>query len=219
VLSCSHRLFFKLSNAQWQVRERVASPTAEKAGSLLETYIQEVIKTYENPGGFVIGSVNASGSPTMEEGKIWRTYSTFDSSTGKRRSANTILNLDRENLSLLAKTEVTEILFDGDLGVPFARTTDTPRARCIRTAARGFFSPEQIICVREGGRIYITAGTILSAALLLKSGVGPGMRNVDNNEVRCKGVWVLFAEFLLTHFFSFNRRKPNAFSKGWRELQ
>ena len=162
----------------------MASPTVEKAGSLLETYIQEAIKTFENPGGFVIGSVNASGSPTFEEGKVWRTYSIFDSSTGERRSANTILNLDRENLSLLANTEVTEILFDGDLGVPFARMSDTPRARCVRTAARGLFDPEQIICVREGGRIYVTAGTILSAALLLKSGVGPDMRNVDNKEVR-----------------------------------
>ena len=167
-----------------QVRERVAFPTVEVTGSTAESYIQEAIKTFQNPGGFNVGTLDEGGSPTVEEGKVWRTYSTFNPATGERRSANTILNLDQENLVLRANTEVTEILFDGDLGVPFPREGDIPRARCIRTGATGLFTPEQIICVRKEGRIYITAGTILSTALLLKSGVGPGRRNVDNAQVR-----------------------------------
>ena len=194
--------FFLLMFITWQVRERVASPTAEKPGSPMETYVQESIKTFANPGGFVLGSVGSEGSPRIEAGKAWRTYSTFNPSTGERRSADTILSLDQENLSLLANTEVAEILFDGDLGVPFARTGGTPRARCIRTAARGLLTPQQIICVREGGRVYVTAGSILSAALLLKSGVGPGMRNVDNKKVlHVMMASCLMANAILNHLF------------------
>ena len=189
-------------------------PTAEAPGSPFETYIKESIKTFANPGGFGLGTVGSEGSPRIEPGKAWRTYTTFDPSNGLRRSAGTILNFDQANLSLNSNTEVTEILFDGDLGVPFARTSDTPRARCIRTAARGLFTPQKIICVREGGRIYVTAGSILSAALLLKSGVGPGMRNVDNKEVRYYGQLFDGERSSNQPFFSLKKRNV----LGWREL-
>lgn len=170
------------------MRERLATPTSEAAGSPTATYMEEVIKTFASPGGFNVGSVGPEGSPIHEENNIWRTYSIFDSETGERRSADKLLNFELENLVLSADTEVLEILFDGDDGVPrlpFLSQGDVPRARCIRTAARGFLRPQKITCVRDGGRIYVAAGTIHSAALLLQSGVGPGKR-IESPEVRLR---------------------------------
>ena len=161
----------------------MASPASEPTDSAIQGYMEEVIKTFENPGMFNVGTVRQDGSPTIQEHSIWRTYSTFDSATGERRSANTILNMERENLVLRANTEVTEILYDGDYGVPFARNDEVPRARCVRLESQSFFIPEEILCVRDGGRIYVAAGAILSPILLLKSGIGPGREVVDNPQV------------------------------------
>ena len=161
----------------------MAAPATERADSVTNAYIQSVITTFENPGMFNVGDVSTTGSPRIAERSIWRTYSTFDSQTGDRRSADTMLNRQLENLVVRADTNVNNILFDGDFGVPFEKRSDIPRARCVRLEGTYSFVPEEILCVRHGGRIYLAAGAIYSPTLLLNSGIGPGKEIVDNPEV------------------------------------
>ena len=180
----------------------MASPTAEQTDSGSNVYIQEVINTFENPGMFSLGDTGSEGSPRIEERNIWRTYSTFDSTTGDRRSANTILNLQLENLVVRADTNVQEILYDGDFGVPFSKQSKVPRARCVRLETTRFFVLEEVLCVRDGGRIYLAAGAIYSAALLLNSGIGAGKDVVDNSEVSAEWLRFLMLEDLVAHNMS-----------------
>jgi len=160
------------------VREGVGvTPTAQPEGSTSEEYIQAVVDTFAEKG-FEIGAVD-TGDPRVQPGKVWRTYSAYEALTGTRRTVAKILDRNNANLDLRLNTEVIEILFDGDLGVP--RTSDpptnVPRARCVRLASW------EIQCVKEGGRIYVAASAIHTPALLLRSGVGPNGARVDNPRI------------------------------------
>jgi len=164
----------------------------------METYIQEVVDTFLFPGNFSRGSVE-EGSPTIQQGNVWRTYSIFEAGTGKRRSADVVLDLTHENLELRDLANVGEILFDGDLTIPPSSKIPwqgDPRARCIRFKERGWFNFEEIQCVKEGGRIYLTAGAILTPKLLLNSGIGNNGRRVNNPEVRLFHVFSSFCVFV-----------------------
>ena len=104
-------------------------------------------------------------------------------------AADTLLDRDDENLEVRTKAEVDVILFDGDEDVPptarrLGQSSDeplagmqTPTARCVRFKKDGGTA-----CVRQGGRIYLTAGAIHTPALLMKSGIGPGGERIDNKE-------------------------------------
>lgn len=168
---------------EW-VRDRIgALPTEEPIGSESEILVQAAIDTFADPGGFTLGSVGPGGSPIIEENRAWRTYSTFEPTTGKRRSADRMLDLENENLDVRTETEVLEILYDGDLGVPVVAdepppADGAPRARCVR------FASLEIQCVRAGGRIYLAGGAVHTPELLMKSGIGGGGAKVDNPEVR-----------------------------------
>jgi choline dehydrogenase-like flavoprotein len=165
---------------EW-VRDRIgAAPTHENIGSGAEEYIRSSLQTFKDPGNFEIGNVSSSGSPRLQQGQVWRTYSIFDPVTGERNSADRILDLDNDKLEIRSNTKVVEILFDGDSGVPSIASGDkkeTPRARCVK------FESSEIQCVREGGRIYIAAGAVHTVELLLKSGIKRGGK-VDNSQVR-----------------------------------
>ena len=165
---------------EW-VRDRIgAAPTHEDIGSGADKYIRASLQTFKDPGNFETGNVSSSGSPRLQQGKVWRTYSIFDPITGERNSADRILDLDNEKLEIRSNTKVIEILFDGDSDVPPVGSGDktgTPRARCVK------FESREIQCVREGGRIYLAAGALHTVELLLKSGIKRGGR-VDNSQVR-----------------------------------
>jgi GMC oxidoreductase len=80
------------------------------------------------------------------------------------------------------ETAVRWILFDGDFTFPFTllwrfRGKKTPRARCVRLTSL------ETVCVKEGGRIFLAAGAFHTPELLIRSGIGPGGRVVDNKEV------------------------------------
>jgi choline dehydrogenase-like flavoprotein len=172
-----------------QIRERVApEPTTEPPGSASQTYIDNVVRIYQNRSDFTVGNVDPGlpFPPSFGSNIVWRTHSTFHPVTGARRSSDTLLDRDNENLDIRTNALVSKILFDGDAGIPTAsrtRATDTPRVRCVR------LEPEEVICVKAKGRIYISAGAFHTPALLMKSGIGPNGDKVENDKVR--GSWTV----------------------------
>jgi hypothetical protein len=117
-----------------------------------------------------------------------RVHSIFEPVTGIRRSADTLLDRSNENL------EVDRILFEGDPGVPKGLTEQDLKgweveeekeqvahasniARCV------LFVNHEVACVKKGGRIYISAGTFLTPAILIRSGIGPDGDRVANPHV------------------------------------
>ena len=95
-------------------------------------------------------------------GTIWRTYSIFEPGTGKRRSADIVLDRTNPNLTVRTKAKVEKVLFEGDDGVPTRRgwrdqdpveSEQIPTARCVKLVLG------ETICVRSGGRIYVMDGT------------------------------------------------------------
>lgn len=165
-----------------QVRERVApEPTAEAPGSGPEAYIKNVIAIYENQTDFKVVDVDP-GQPFIEINGVWRTHSTFHPQTGRRRSSDTLLDRGNPNLVVRTDSKVSSILFDGDSGIPTtaaaAKATATPRARCVRLVSR------EVFCVKDQGRIYLSAGAIHTPDLLIRSGIGPNGTKFDNPNVR-----------------------------------
>jgi choline dehydrogenase-like flavoprotein len=158
---------------------------------------QDLINIFSNRSDFRMG--NTSGQPTVELGGVWRTHSTFDPVTQKRRSSDTLLDRDNPNLTIKTKAKVSRVLYDGDELVPYRvrssitqqiqqqqqqnqrqnnqRQSTLATARCVRLTSL------EIHCVRYGGRIYISSGVIHTPHVLINSGIGPNGTVVDNPNV------------------------------------
>ena len=177
-----------------KIRARVApEPSSEPLGSPSAMYTQDLFNIYGNRSDFHMGNTN--GQPTVEVGGVWRTHSTFDPVTGKRRSSNTLLDRENPNLTVKTQGKVTRVVYDGDEQVPYRvrssirrqqqqqqqnqRKTQTTlaTARCVR------LTTYEMHCVRFGGRIYISSGVIYTPHLLINSGIGPNGNVVDNFNV------------------------------------
>jgi choline dehydrogenase-like flavoprotein len=145
----------------------------------LALYVKNLVNIYGNHSGFTLANVTA-GQYQMEEAGVWRTHSTFNPKTGRRRSSDTLLDRNNTNLKIRTNTKVTAILFDGDGGIPYrvrSRRTGLSRARCVRLASL------ELICVKPEGRIYLSAGAFHTPALLMRSGIGPNGTRFKNSEV------------------------------------
>jgi choline dehydrogenase-like flavoprotein len=162
--------------------DQVAQVTEEMPGTGTETFIDEMLPTLGAQAGIYMTNMN--GQPIFPGGgTVFRTFSTFESGTGNRRSADTMLDRDNVNLDIMTKTQVEKILFDGDDGVPSSlqkgvKPGALPTARCVRFVQGG------VECVKIGGRIYISAGAFHTPELLMKSGIGRDGVVVENDEVR-----------------------------------
>lgn len=174
------------------IRSRVApEPSGEPIGSPSALYEQDLINIYSNRSDFHVGNTN--GQPTVEMGGVWRTHSTFDPVTQKRRSSNTVLDRDNPNLTVKTKAKVSKVVYDGDELIPFRvrssisqqqrnqrqnqRQSTLATARCVRLTSL------EVYCVRYGGRIYISSGVIHTPHVLINSGIGPNGTVVDNPNV------------------------------------
>jgi choline dehydrogenase-like flavoprotein len=140
------------------------------------------VHVYQNRSDFTVGNVKSGQPflPTNGSNVVWRAHSIFHPTTGARRSSDTILDRDNENLDIRTNALVSKVLFDGDAGIPAAsraRAGETPRARCVR------LENDEVICVQAQGRIYISAGAFHTPKLLLKSGIGPNGDKVVNSKV------------------------------------
>ena len=172
---------------EW-VRGKVASPGTRPEGSAANTYLDMLADSYNRSADFAGATWNIGndGQPTIpDDTTLFRTYSIFDSETGKRYAADTVLDRDHENLKVMVKTNVLGVLFDGDWGVPHSVSQPVgpvPRARCVLLGNFGGRA-----CVQPQGRIYLTAGVFRTPELLMKSGIGKGGSKVDNPEVRLLG--------------------------------
>lgn len=156
-------------------------------------YEQDLINIYSNRSDFHMGNTN--GQPTVEMGGVWRTHSTFDPVTQKRRSSNTVLDRDNPNLVVKTKAKVSKVVYDGDELIPYRvrssitqqirqqqnqrnqQQTTLATARCVRLTSL------EVYCVRYGGRIYISSGVIHTPHVLINSGIGPNGTVVNNFNV------------------------------------
>ena len=73
-----------------------------------------MIQAMDSIPGIDITNVDPGQPGLPPQFGIWRTHSIFEPQTGDRRSADTILNRDDENLEVRIKQKVKRILFDGD---------------------------------------------------------------------------------------------------------
>jgi choline dehydrogenase-like flavoprotein len=166
----------------------------EPFGSPMALYEQDLINIFSNRSDFHMGNTN--GQPTVEMGGVWRTHSTFDPVTQRRRSSNTLLDRENPNLTVKTKAKVARVIYDGDEAIPFRvrssiaqqireeqnqrknqRQTTLATARCVRLTSLESY------CVRYGGRIYISSGVIHTPHVLINSGIGPNGNVVDNPNV------------------------------------
>lgn len=163
-----------------QLRERVASePTKEPLGGATELYFNSVVGVYRNRSDFNVGNV-APGQPFIEPEGVWRTHSIFHPESGRRRSADTLLDRSNANLVIRTNAKVSRILFDGDIGVPLTagyKATGIPRARCVRLQSL------EVLCVKAEGRIYVSSSALHTPEVLIKSGIGPEGSKVKNPNV------------------------------------
>lgn len=165
---------------EW-IRERVApEPIRETPGSGADKLIQELTTIMEERGDFNVVNMDAGQASEQLDG-VWRSYTQFNQETGQRRSADTMLDRESENLAVRTNVEVRKVLFDGDWGIPyFVEQGDSvvPRARCVN------FHTLETVCIKKNGRIYLTASAIHTPIILQRSGVGEGGRKFDNEQVR-----------------------------------
>jgi choline dehydrogenase-like flavoprotein len=123
---------------------------------------------------------NLTGQYQIVPSGVWRSHSTFHPTTMRRRSSDTVLNRTNTNLEVRTGAKVTKILFDGDAAIPLGfrvSATDIPQARCVQLTSL------EVLCVKPGGRIYLSAGAIHTPALLMRSGIGPNGDVFDNSQV------------------------------------
>jgi choline dehydrogenase-like flavoprotein len=76
----------------FQIRERVApEPTSEPPGSASETYINNLLRIYQNRSDFTVGNIKPGQPflPKNDSNVVWRAHSTFHPITGARRSSDT----------------------------------------------------------------------------------------------------------------------------------
>jgi hypothetical protein len=178
------------------VRERVAPEPTKELLSGSQLHIAKLVETLDDSADFTVVNVDP-GQPEIVSAGVWRTHSTFDPDTGERRSADTVLDRNNENLDIRTNAEVARILFDGDIRIPWhARQPPgaTPSARCVQ------FTSFEVVCIKKGGRIFLSAGAFHSPVLLMKSGIGPGGWNVDNPDVSSCDAAQSTKSSLHTHF-------------------
>jgi choline dehydrogenase-like flavoprotein len=124
-------------------------------------------------------------------GTVARVHSIWEPVTGIRRSADTLLNRSNSNLTVRTNAEVEKILFEGDKGVPnelmkqnLEAGDEEEKGKFASNIARCvLFVNGETACVKEGGRIYISAGTFLTPTILIRSGIGPDGERVVNPHV------------------------------------
>ena len=98
---------------------------------------------------------------------MWRTHSIFQAN-GTRLSADTILDRSNSLLTVETEAEVVQVVPEGDARVP-----DGARA-CVELA------DASLRCAKaDTGRVYLSAGALLTPGLLLSSGIGPGGNVTD----------------------------------------
>lgn len=160
--------FFNASEIQeaidW-VRD-VVMPTAqiEPDGSVLDEVVNQLFNASASLGYGPNPLNELPGSSVYLEDTSFRGFSIFNNVTGDRRAAGDILNRNHPKLTVMLNTTVDKVIFDN--------TTAT----CVAIVGG------EDICVKSGGRIYLTAGPFHTPELLIKSGIGPGGELVDNAE-------------------------------------
>lgn len=171
-----------LSAYQW-VRERLApDPPRETPGSPAETRINDLLDVFAQRSDFKLGNTG-TGQSVLDPDGVFRPHDIYNQNDDRRTSADTLLDRDNPLLEVRLGTRVERVLFDGDLGVSiFANDwmwflRGKPRARCVR------FTSLDTACVKTNGRIYLSAGTFYTPALLMKSGIGPSGRRSKLTEV------------------------------------
>ena len=161
----------------------LAPVTRNTPGSKQDIYQTELIRAINEATGIPVANVTP-GTPDLQIDGIWRTHSIFDPDTNRRNSADTLLDWNNPFLHIKLETEVMRVTFEGS------------EARCVETRKDGKY---KTYCIRNSGRIYLTAGAIHTPRLLVQSGIGPKGDIVDN-ELVGKG----FSDkpyFILTSFF------------------
>jgi choline dehydrogenase-like flavoprotein len=182
--------------------DQMAQVTEEQPATGTKTFVKAMAPALETLSG--IHLTNMDGHPVFPgSGTVFRPFTIFETRTGYRRSADTILDRDNANLDIMTETKVEKILFDGDDGIPSSAQQKVipgalPTARCVQFVQGG------VKCVKLGGRIYISAGAFHTPEILMKSGIGRDGVVVDNDEVRqskiCDAGNDSFGLTLLTQF-------------------
>lgn len=125
---------------------------------------------------------NTDGQAEIDPDGVFRLYSHFVPPGGERRPADYVLDRSSSLLTMRTQTKVRRVFFDGNWLIPlrarFSSNSEAPRARCVQLTTL------EMVCVKEHGRIYLSAGIFHTPELLLRSGIGPNGSTYDNPEVR-----------------------------------
>ncbi|CEM01741.1 unnamed protein product [Vitrella brassicaformis CCMP3155] len=112
------------------------------------------------------------GTPQVgyDNAMVWRTYSIFDAETDKRHAADELL--EGSNVTLQVLSEVQHLEFDEE-SADGAKLTATCVVYDKLSDTEGTERSRRRVCVRDGGRIILSAGAIHTPAILMRSGLGP----------------------------------------------